>query len=172
MNEGFIKIDRKLLKWGWKDVPEMVALWIEILLQANYQDGEWHGKKYERGSFPTSVGKLAKATGLSLRQVRTGLERLKQSGEITVKSTSHGTKINVVKWAEYQDYDDNSDKQPTSQRQASDKQPTTLKERKKERRKEYIYINTRSQEETEVYDTSKNPEITEEQREAMRRRRA
>ena len=172
MSEGFIKIDRKLLKWGWKDVPEMVALWIEILLQANYQDGEWHGKKYEKGSFPTSVDKLAKATGLSLRQVRTCLERLQQSGEIIVKSTSHGTKIKVVKWAQYQDYDDGSDKPSTSHRQAIDKQATTLKERKKERRKEYIYKNTRSQEEPEVYDSSKNPEITDEQREAMRRRRA
>lgn len=136
-DKGFIKLDRKLLNWGWKDDPNMVALWIEILLQANVKEREWHGVKFEPGSFPTSIEKLAKATGLSIQSTRTCLKKLRDSGEIFQKSTSHGTIIKVVKWAEYQGRQSSANKQLTSHQQATNKQLTTLKERKKERSKEY-----------------------------------
>ena len=130
---GFIKLDRKLLSWGWKDNPLMVALWIEILLQANYYDGEWHGEMYEEGSFPTSIDKLSKATGLTVRQVRTCLDRLKKTKELTIESTNRGTKIIVNKWHEYQcsgdDNDKQNDKRSTNDRQTID---NTIR-RKKER---------------------------------------
>ena len=140
---SYIKLDRKLMTWGWKDVPEMVALWIDILIQANCFPNEWHGEIYEEGTFPTSVEKLSISTGLSVRTVRTCLERLKKSGEIEVETTNRGTKIKVVKWGEYQGCDDAgdepidkpSDKQATNSRQTTDNQPTTLKESKES--KEY-----------------------------------
>lgn len=140
MKEGYIRLDRNLLKWGWKDIPEMVALWIEILLQANYQEQKWHGETYEVGSFPTSIGKLAKSTGLSAQQVRTCLNRLKSTNEITITSTSKGTKISVNNWGLYQQLDNDTNKlnnkefnnQSTSHQQAVNKRLTTLKERNKE----------------------------------------
>ena len=129
-----------MLTWGWKDVPEMVALWIDILLEANSYAGEWHGELFEEGTFPTSVEKLSINTGLSVRSVRTCLERLKKSGEISIETTSKGTKIIVNKWADFQcstvDSDKPNDKQTTNDRQTNDKQSTTLKERKES--KEYI----------------------------------
>ncbi|MBQ3418521.1 MAG: hypothetical protein IJH31_00110 [Erysipelotrichaceae bacterium] len=140
MKEGYIRLDRNLLKWGWKDIPEMVALWIEILLQANYQEQKWHGETYEVGSFPTSIEKLAKSTGLSAQQVRTCLNRLKSTNEITITSTSKGTKISVNNWGLYQQLDNDTNKlnnkefnnQSTSHQQAVNKRLTTLKERNKE----------------------------------------
>lgn len=153
---SFIKLDRKLMAWGWKDVPEMVALWIDILMEANCFPNEWHGEVYEEGTFPTSVEKLSINTGLSIRTVRTCLERLKKSGEIDVETTNRGTKIKVVKWAEYQGSDDivdkPSDKQPTNNRQTTDNQSTTLKESKesKERKESNKYIRP-SLDEVRVY---------------------
>ena len=79
---GYIKLDRGLKNWEWKDKPNMVALWIEILLQANYYDSKWHGKVYEAGSFPTSIAKLSTSTGLTAQQIRTCLNRLKSTNEI------------------------------------------------------------------------------------------
>ena len=99
---GYVKLDRQLMNWEWKDKPNMVALWVEILLQANYQDRSWHGEEYEVGTFPTSLAKLSKNTGLTVQQVRTCINRLKSTNEITCVSTSKGMKISVVKWAEYQ----------------------------------------------------------------------
>ena len=136
-DKGYIKLDRKLLNWGWKDDPLMVALWVEILLQANIKEVEWHGEKFEPGSFPTSYEKLAKATGLSVRQVRTCLKKLNDSGEIFQKSTKQGTTIKVLKWGEYQGVKLPSEKRATNERKTSDKRATTIKERKKERSKEY-----------------------------------
>ena len=131
---SYIKLDRKLLTWEWKDDPNMVALWIEILLQANRYENEWHGEVYEAGSFPTSVEKLSKGTGLTTRQIRTGLERLKKTKELTIESTNRGTKIIVNKYALYQGIEDDCDKlrdkQATNKRQTSDNT-----KRKKERKK-------------------------------------
>lgn len=137
---GYIRLDRKLLSWEWKDDPKMVALWIEILLQANFNDSKWHGEEYERGSFPTSIEKLARATGLTSRETRTCLNRLKSTNEVTIKTTNKGTKIIVNKWADYQcsadesdkQNDKQSDKQATSKRQANDN-TIRRKEGKKER---------------------------------------
>ena len=141
MNGGWIKLHSKMQKWGWYDSPDTLALWIHILLSANYKKTEWHGEIYEEGSFPTSIEKLSIETGLSCRAVRTCLERLKKTGEISVISTNKGTKINVVKWAEYQGHPDDTDmqndkpddKQTTNERQANDKQTTTITEYKNKR---------------------------------------
>lgn len=160
---SFVKLDHKMLTWGWKDNPNMVALWIEILLQANQFDREWHGEQYERGTFPTSLQKLADGTGLSVRTVRTCLEKLKKSQEVTCKVTNHGMKISVVKWAFYQGHDKESDKQTdtqvTSNRQASDKQVTTLIESKESKKVRNIYNNDH----LPVYDPSKNPVMDEDE---------
>lgn len=161
---SFIKLDHKMLNWGWKDNPNMVALWIEILLQANYKDKEWHGEVYEKGSFPTSLQKLADGTGLSVRSVRTCLEKLKKSQEVTIKATKQGMKISVVKWAIYQGYDNDTDKrsdtQATNERQTSDTQATIPKEYKK-------YRNIYNTDTLPVYDTSKNTYMDEEEAEEL-----
>jgi len=159
---SWLKLHHKMKNWGWIDDPNMVALWIRILLEANMFPQERHGQMYEEGSFPTSLDKLSTDTGMSVRTVRTCLERLKKSGEIVIESTKKGTKIKVVKWPEYQgssdDYDmlsdTQTDKQVTNNRQTSDKQPTILKESidiKKEKKVKKIPI--------EVVDGS--PEFTE-----------
>lgn len=133
---SWVKLHHRLLKWEWKDDPNMVALWVEILLQANYEESKYHGETFEPGSFPTSIGKLAIDTGLTVSQVRTCLSRLKSTNEIAIDSTSKGTKISVVKWAEYQGQPSDDDKQNDTQNdkpianpsQTDDKQIATLKE--------------------------------------------
>ena len=136
---GYIKLDRGLKNWEWKDKPNMVALWIEILLQANYYDSKWHGKVYEAGSFPTSIAKLSTSTGLTAQQIRTCLNRLKSTNEITIESTSHGTKICVTKWADYQCCGDDNNKQNNKQvnnQLTSNQQTNNNTIRKKEGNKE------------------------------------
>lgn len=156
---SYIKLDRKLLTWEWKDDPNMVALWIEILLQANYSESRWHGQVYERGSFPTSIEKLSRATGLTANQVRTCLKKLKSTNEITSKSTSHGTKIIVVKWAEFQcsDSDDNEQNHKPPHRQITNKSQHLKKERKKRTEEDIL----------PVYDPSNNKTMSREQEEEL-----
>lgn len=134
---GYIKLFRKIQDWGWYDDPNTLALWVHLLVDANWKDNaEWHGEPVGRGELITSVAKISADTGLSDRQVRTALSHLVSSGEIVMKSTNKWTKITVCKYDTYQSESPGEcqadDEQATSKRQASDKQPTTLKESKKE----------------------------------------
>lgn len=134
---GWIKLHTKFLEWEWADDPNMVSLFIHLLLMVNYKDKEWHGVTIERGQLATSYDKLKAATGLSVRSLRTCLAKLEQTGEIERKSTKQFTIITICKYESYQDCDQTSDKQPTNERQTSDKQPTTTIEYKNNRN---IYI--------------------------------
>lgn len=138
---GYIKLFRKIQDWGWYDDPNTLALWVHLLVDANWKDNaEWHGEPIERGALITSVAKISADTGLSDRQVRTALSHLVSTGEIVMKATNKWTKITVCKYDTYQsastDECQADDEQATSNRQAGDKQPTTLKESNKGKKKE------------------------------------
>lgn len=102
MDGGWIKIHSKILKWEWFDDPGMVAMWVYILLSANWEDRKWHGITIPRGSFITSRAKLAESVGLTVQKVRTCLEKLKSTSEITIESTNKYTIITVCKYDDYQ----------------------------------------------------------------------
>ena len=134
---SYIKLDRKLLNWEWSDDPNTLALWIHILLQANWEERSWHGQIFERGTFPTSVAKLSEETGLTIKQTRTCLEHLKATNEVAIKATNRGTKIIVNKWEEYQCSDGQSGElkgKQTSNQTANKGQTKGNPLRKKERK--------------------------------------
>lgn len=110
MTEGYIKLSRKLLDWEWITEPNTVALWVYILLRANWQDTKWKGIVIPKGSFVTSIASLARQTGLSVRQTRTSLNRLISTNCVTRQAASKYSLITVVKWADYQCYIQPSDK--------------------------------------------------------------
>ena len=67
---------------------------------------------------------LANELGVSTRQVRTAMEKLESTGEITRKTTNGFTVVTVENWSLYQaDYDDD-DKRMANKRQTDDKQMT------------------------------------------------
>ena len=129
--EGFIKLNRKMLNWEWYDDINTFKVFIHCLFKANWMKKRWHGIEVEPGQFVTSLSKLSEETHLSVRQVRTCLEHLENTGELTSKSYPKYRVITINKWGDYQTYD----KQATKYRQGSDKVATTTKERK-ERKKE------------------------------------
>lgn len=106
MEGGWIKIHQKLLKWEWFDIPGMVSLWVYILLSANWEDKEWHGIPVPRGSMITSLSSISSATGLSVKQVRNCLDRLKRTNEVAIKTANRFTMITVCKYECYQVVED------------------------------------------------------------------
>jgi len=131
---GFIKIYRTIREWGWYDDPSMLSLWVHLLLSVNWKDGDWHGEKIGRGSMITSTAKLSADTGLSIKQVRTCLERLVDGGQIVRKVTNKWTKITVCNYDAYQSDDDNEGQakgeQTASKRQADGNQTATIEKGK------------------------------------------
>ena len=143
---GYRKTYRKMLDWEWyTDVPVRV-LFEHCLLKANYKEKKWHGITIKCGSFITSYENLAFETGLTVQQVRTAINKLKSTGELTYQSTSRYSIITVNNWIEYQEDNTQINKQITNNQQTNNKQITTTKERKeskeyKERKNIDIFCN-------------------------------
>ena len=115
MNKGFIQLHRSLLEWEWYDDKNTKILFLHCLLKANYKDKNYRGKTIKRGSFLTGRDVLANELGLSIQQIRTSLTKLKSTNEITIKSSSQGTIIEVVKYNDYQEVTNKAtDEQPTN----------------------------------------------------------
>lgn len=102
MNEGFILIHRRLLDWQWYSNKNDRIVWLHCLLSANWKDGYFEGKKIERGSFVTSYDKLAKEIGISVQQLRTSLNHLKSTNEITHETNNQFSIITINKYNDYQ----------------------------------------------------------------------
>lgn len=138
MADGWIKLHRSLLEWGWWDDANTTRLWLYILLTANHKQKEWHGVTIKAGQLLTGRKALSEATGLSERNIRTSLSKLESTGEITLKTTNKFTVITVIKWAQFQLSNNGSDQQTTNNRPTTDQQVTTTKKEKNVRNKEYV----------------------------------
>ena len=137
---GYIKIHRQLLQWEWFDHPEMVQLWIYLLLKANFQPSAFHGTLIPRGSLITSLATIQNDTGISPQKLRTCLSRLKSTNEITSKSTNKYTIITICKYEDYNLIDNITNKQINKQpnKQLTNKKESTkdIFKESKEREKE------------------------------------
>ena len=124
--EGWIKLHRQLLNWEWYDEPDTFRLFLHCLLKANHKDNNYRGQIVKAGSFLTSRELLSNETGLSIQKVRTSLERLELTKEITTKKSKKGTVLQIVKYSNYQG-DNQQDNQQSNQsfnQIATNKQPT------------------------------------------------
>ena len=115
-SNGFIKIHRKMLTWGWYSDSVTKVVFLHLILTANFREQEWMGKTISPGQAVTSYAKLAADLGFSVKQVRTALEKLKKTGEVTIQSTNKYTIITIENWEKYQIFDDVSDKQDDKQK--------------------------------------------------------
>jgi uncharacterized phage protein (TIGR02220 family) len=100
---GWIKLHRSLQKWGWKKSPYHTAVFIDLLLEANHTDCEYMGVVVPKGSLTTSIKAISQRSGVTEKRVRTVLTHLKQSNEVTIKTTTKFSLISITKWGDYQE---------------------------------------------------------------------
>ena len=129
--QGWIKIHRQLLDWEWYDDINVTRLFLHILLKANHKSKNYKGEIVKVGEHLTSRDILSKETGLTIRQVRTALTKLKTTNELTINSSSQGTKIQIVNYEKYQV----TTNELTAKRPATDQQTTSNKNVKNEKKK-------------------------------------
>ena len=122
-NSGWIKLHRKFTKWGWYQSPNMVLLFLHLLLSTNHEKKEWNGIAIGKGQVVTGRKQLSKQTGLSEQQIRTCIKRLKSTSEITTKTTNKYTIITITNWEDYQNKEKISTKKST--KSVTNNQPTT-----------------------------------------------
>jgi hypothetical protein len=130
--DGWIKIHRKLLDWEWYDDGNVVRVFLHLLLTANFEPKNWHGITIERGQVATSVLNLANQVHLSPKQVRTALEKLKNTNEIDTQTANKYTLITICKYDNYQSLESDEGQTNGNQRanegQTNGNQRATTKE--------------------------------------------
>ena len=137
LENGFVKFDRKIANWRWYHDVNTFKLFFHLIITANYEPKPFENITVQRGQRIASYGTLAEETGLSVRNVRTAIRHLILTGEVTSKSTNKYSVFTIVNYDLYQDNRQTnrqaSDKQPTSNRQASDNNVRKIKKDKKDK---------------------------------------
>lgn len=128
---GFIKVHRQMVQWGWYKDPVVKVLFLHLLLTANFKDMEWMGRIIKSGQLVTSNKHLAEELGLSVQQVRTALKKLKKTGEITSVATNKYTVITIVNWGKYQFFESQATNKITNEQQSSNNQITNEQQQRK-----------------------------------------
>ena len=142
---GWIKIHRQISQWEWYDCPPVFCLFVHLLLMANWEQGKWHGKTVKVGQLVTSREKLAQVTGLSIQNVRTAINKLRTTGEITTKATNQFTLITICNYDKYQ-CDCEESNQPTNQPLTINQPSINHNIRKKENKNKRLFIKPTLQE--------------------------
>lgn len=118
MDKGWICLHRRFLEWEWYDDVHVRIFFIHCLLRANHTTNKWRGYTIKAGQFITSLNHLAKETGLTERQIRTCIKKLKSTNDIDTQTTNRNSMIIIKNWNKWQ-----TERQ--TKRQTSDTQVTT-----------------------------------------------
>ena len=127
----FVKVDRNILKWRWFQNPNTLAVWLWLILSANIEDHDFMKDTIHRGEVATSRRRIMTDTGLSEQQVRTALNHLKATGEITVRHGANYQVITLVCYDQYQSVSTgkSTGDQPGINRRSTGDQPQSKKVR-------------------------------------------
>lgn len=121
--EGWISLYRKFTEWEWYTDANTMRLFLHLLLKANHQDGNWQGKTIRRGQVVIGRKSLANELKISEQAIRTSLNKLKITNEITIEATNKFSIITIEKYDVYQDNQKENNQQKDLQ--ATNEQPTS-----------------------------------------------
>ena len=102
---GWIKLHRKMIDWEWYSDGNTFRVFVHLLFTANYEDSRYRGYSVPRGSVVIGRKALAETLAISEQNVRTALDHLKSTNEITIKSTNRFSVATVVNYEFYQEKD-------------------------------------------------------------------
>ena len=122
MEESYIKLFRKLQDWEWYKNSQMVHLFIHLLISANFKDGRFQGIDVKRGQLVTGRKAISESIGISEVSIRTCLDKLKLTNEITIKPTNKFSLITIVKYNDYQNFETKKTNKSTNK--STNDQPT------------------------------------------------
>ena len=128
----YVKISRKILDWEWYTDINTKVLFLHILLKANWKPSRFQGTEVPRGSLVTSQQNMAAETGLTIKNVRTALKHLENTGEVAVSRHPKFSVITVKNYNQYQ----SSGSQMAVDGQSDGSRGATIEEGKKERKEE------------------------------------
>ena len=88
----YIKLFRKFKNWQWYKDPVTKSLFIHFLIEARWADTNMYGVAVKKGQLLTTEKDLEEELGLTRQQIRTGINHLIATKEITKVPTKVSTK--------------------------------------------------------------------------------
>lgn len=141
INGNWVKLFSKFMKWEWYKDINTKCVFIHCLISANWKDGRFEGRVIKRGSFVTGRKKLAEELGMSEQQIRTALNHLISTNEITIATTNKYSVITIVNYEMYQQVNQQNNQQLTNNQPTTNQQLTTIEEYKNNRIKDNSVCN-------------------------------
>ena len=106
MDNGWIKLHRKILKNAIVTKPNYMAVWIYLLLRANHKEKEiiWNNRKtiIKAGSFVGSLRKISRFYGIGIATVKYIIDYLVSERMLEHKANSRFSIFTVRNWHRYQ----------------------------------------------------------------------
>lgn len=99
--KGYITLSRKILDWRWFKKPKTAFLFVYLLLSSNFENRDFEDIIIKRGQYACTQEKLSAETGLSLKEVRTALDNLKKTGDITIDTSRGYSLITIPEYERY-----------------------------------------------------------------------
>ena len=98
---GFIKLYRKVLDWGYFEDSHMVHMLVYMLLSSSFKDQKYRGVEIKKGQILTSLGVIHRKTNMSLQTIRTCLKKMERDGIIEQKTTKEWRLITICNYDNY-----------------------------------------------------------------------
>ena len=94
---GYLKIDRKIQDWKYKQEPLAFALWVHLLMVAGWDNtGD-----FKKGELVTSIRSLSEATGISRPIVQKWMKAFQEDGQIQMDRVGSGYRIMILNYERY-----------------------------------------------------------------------
>lgn len=141
MHRGYIKVWRKIIDAGWLKNHKLCAFWLWCLLKASHKEYNLivgcQSVHLMPGEFVFGLKVASKELNMGIQSIRTLLDFLKNTQNLTLKPTNKFSIITIVNWDTYQIEDDESNTQ--SNKPLTNNQQTTnnKQECKEYKNKEY-----------------------------------
>lgn len=135
-NTGWIKLHRKITEWEWYDDHNTTRLFIHLLATVNHKDGEWRGRVVQCGQRVTTLRKLSDECGLSIKSLRTSINKLKRARAVAHEGHSDFSLLTVLNYTAYQKKGTQVDTRGANEGHIY----KNNKNNKEEKKKEPIYI--------------------------------
>jgi len=127
MHRGYIKLWRKFEDWEWFTNPNMAHFFVWLLIRATHEDEKFMGHDIKRGQLVFGRCNASRITGLSEQTIRTCLNHLNLTNEVTIYPTNKFSIITIVNYNSYQcGYGEiNQNVNQKSNQQLTNNQPAT-----------------------------------------------
>lgn len=100
---GYVKLFRSIVDWEWAADPNVLSVFVHIMVRVNREAKTWQGIAIPAGAFLTSRSTLAEKCGLTEKQVRRALDVLERADSIKRERAGFGLLVTLVNWAQYQE---------------------------------------------------------------------